>query len=336
MNNGFVSIVVRVAILGGFVSGGNCPYGMSWMHFNQLPWPATIHLLEIFPQLHDRNSSEAQETSHSKHDPPALSQPEACAHIWMGVDGAPLPFQTQDQIEYALRNAVVISMKKLNIGVAGVRKVVLEIDGTRLHAAFRDVDIYSPLWTDKRKSRLSFRDCCLFECAAYELSKMLGMKNVPPVVLRRIEGTMGTLQIWVENTMMEKERLKRKISAPDKALWNGQLLGMKVFDSLIFNDDRNQGNILIDENWKVWLIDHTRAFRPISSLPDPKTVQYCSREMWDRLKKLEENEIKSSLENFIRQNELEALFRRKSDLISHIQNLINEKGEHMVIFDHQP
>ena len=39
---------------------------------------------------------------------------------------------------------------------------------------------------------------------------------------------------------------------------------MRVFDELIANTDRNQGNMLIDKQWKLWLIDHTRGFRTTS------------------------------------------------------------------------
>ena len=36
---------------------------------------------------------------------------------------------------------------------------------------------------------------------------------------------------------------------------------MRVFDELIQNRDRNQGNILWTSDLTMWLIDHTRAFR---------------------------------------------------------------------------
>ena len=36
---------------------------------------------------------------------------------------------------------------------------------------------------------------------------------------------------------------------------------MRLFDSLIFNDDRNPGNYLFDADWKLWMIDHSRAFQ---------------------------------------------------------------------------
>ena len=36
---------------------------------------------------------------------------------------------------------------------------------------------------------------------------------------------------------------------------------MRIWDELIQNRDRNQGNILWTHDWTLWLIDHTRAFR---------------------------------------------------------------------------
>ena len=48
--------------------------------------------------------------------------------------------------------------------------------------------------------------------------------------------------------------------------WNAQLHILRVFDELIANTDRNQGNMLIDSRWKLWLIDHSRAFRTSSDL----------------------------------------------------------------------
>ena len=35
---------------------------------------------------------------------------------------------------------------------------------------------------------------------------------------------------------------------------------MKMFDLLIANIDRNQGNLIYDSDWHLFLIDHSRAF----------------------------------------------------------------------------
>lgn len=52
-----------------------------------------------------------------------------------------------------------------------------------------------------------FRDDAIFDCAAQELGKLLGMDNLPPVVQRTINGEKGVLQIWMENSITERDRL---------------------------------------------------------------------------------------------------------------------------------
>ena len=49
-----------------------------------------------------------------------------------------------------------------------------------------------------------------------------------------------------------------------------QIQIMRVFDELIQNRDRNQGNILWTNDWTMWLIDHTRAFRLGKELLKPE------------------------------------------------------------------
>ena len=36
---------------------------------------------------------------------------------------------------------------------------------------------------------------------------------------------------------------------------------VRLFDQLIYNIDRNIGNLMITNDWRIWAIDHTRAFR---------------------------------------------------------------------------
>ncbi len=49
-----------------------------------------------------------------------------------------------------------------------------------------------------------FRDNYIYEPAAYQLSLLLGLDNVPPATLRKIDNKNGSVQIWVENAMTEK------------------------------------------------------------------------------------------------------------------------------------
>ena len=127
-------------------------------------------------------------------------------------------------------------------------------------------------------------------------------------------------------------RIRDNLKAPDKVLWSKQIWNMRVFDNLIYNTDRNQGNILIDRNWKVWLIDHTRAFRREKELRNPGLIVQCGRKLWEKLKSLDEQVVRERLKKFLSSYEIKALLRRRDKLVQHIQKLIEERGENKVLF----
>ena len=172
-----------------------------------------------------------------------------------------MPFQNDSEILEFLRTARVVTWKSVGVGVNDISKVLLEKDGVQLHAAFRKVSIFKQrIKMDNGDIKSSFRDDCRFELAAYRLSRPLGLDNVPPVVKRKIGSDTGTLQVWVENAMMEMERHSENLQPPRELPWTQQWQTIRLFDNLIENDDRNEGNILIDVDWKLWMIDHTGSF----------------------------------------------------------------------------
>jgi len=265
--------------------------------------------------------------------PPPLVSPAASAGMWLGPEGEPLPFTSDEEVEEFLRTARPIHFRKIPLGVTQPKKALLEKDGVRMHAIFRDVN------QDKPRQRLkdgtvvlNFRDSYIFEPAAYKLSRLLGLDNVPPAILRKLRGKRGSLQAWVENTMTQRSRIRDNLKAPDKVLWSKQIWNMRVFDNLIYNTDRNHGNILIDRNWKVWLIDHTRAFRREKELRNPELIVQCGRKLWEKLKSLDGEIVRGRLKKFLRSSEIKALLRRRDKLVVHIQKLIQERGESKVLF----
>ena len=179
---------------------------------------------------------------------------------------------------------------------------------------------------------MGWRDCCLFECAAYQLGKLLGLRNIPPVVRRQIKCTEGTLQIWVEQALMESDRARQRIAAPDSWRFGMQWQVKDVFDALVHNDDRNGGNFLYDRDWKLWLIDHTRCFPLISELPKSIRIKYCERSLWEKLQSLDEALVEERLSPYLESDELNALFKRKEKLIRYIQEQIEQRGEDQVLF----
>lgn len=253
--------------------------------------------------------------------------------VWIGLEGKPLPWKSREEVLEYLQTADIKKLEKIPTGVTKPRKAFLEKDGVQAMAIFRDVNIQKDRWVDPNAGpRIDFRDSCVYECAAYWLSLLLGMDNIPPVVVRTYRGKKGTLQIWVENSMTETDRLEQKIRPPDLISWSRQWQVVELFDQLVYNDDRNMGNILIDPSWKVWLIDHSRCFRTFSELPHADKVNRCERKIWEKLQAVSGEEIESRLRDLLRSQEIRALVARRQLLVDHIQNLIATHGEEQVLW----
>lgn len=258
------------------------------------------------------------------------SQP--ARRVWLGPNGSPLPFSTDQQILEFLTTARVVSMKEIGDGVTKPKKVLLEKDGVQMHAIFRDVHVERDSSAIGKTAQRFLRDDCIFECAAYTLGRMLGIDTIPPVVRRTIDGRDGSLQIWVEQSITEKARRKLQISPADQRRWDRQWQVLWVFDNLVYNDDPNLGNALIDQQWTLWLIDHTRAFQSYPELPYPKRITQCERNLWQRLQTLDEAAVRQQLSPYLRPAEVDALLTRRRQLVEFIQSLIKARGEQVVLF----
>ena len=252
---------------------------------------------------------------------------------WLDASGAPLPFKTNQELLEFLKKAKVKEAKPISVGITGPQRLMLEMNGIRAHAHFNHVDEDKPVATfADGKRQIGFRDSHHFQGAAYELSLMLGLNNVPPSIERIVQGQNGTVTAWVENAFTEKDRLQKKLPPPRPLQWIHQMQNMHVWDNLIYNIDRNQGNILIDANWKVWMIDHTRAFRRNQELLEKPDFEICGRQFFQRLKDLNEGEGRQRLRPYLRGVEIDALLKRRVKLIAYIEDLIREKGEAAVLF----
>ncbi len=266
----------------------------------------------------------------------AAAAPAEPRHVWVSPDGKPLPFQTDEEIIQFLKTAKVVKDTAIPTGITAPRKLLVEKDGVRANAKWSEVN-------EERRSvqlptgpELGFRDSYLFDVAAYHLSVMLGMDSVPPAVVRSYEGTEGEIQIWVENAQMELDRVKKKINPPDLQFWNKQLNEMNIFDALIYNIDRTRENILITPDWKVWLIDHTRAFRRNTKLPEDARIVQCERTMFEKLKALDLQTLLTQLKPYLRKDEITAVIKRRDLIVASLNQAIKEKGEDQVLFTLAP
>ena len=208
--------------------------------------------------------------------------------------------------------------------------MLVQKDSLRVHAIFRDVR--EEQVSRSGRSALLLRDDCIFECAAYELNRLLGLDLVPPVVERKVQGEMGTLQLWIEGAETEKRRKRKGSPAGDKVRLERQGQIILIFDNLIFNDDRNSGNILHGPDGKIWMIDHTRSFRTDQELPYPGGVVSCEATLWRRLRSLKVSELRKTLRPYLRPSEVQALIERRRKLVELIQDIIDQKGEEVALF----
>ncbi|MDH3524863.1 MAG: metallophosphoesterase [Acidobacteriota bacterium] len=274
-------------------------------------------------------------TAAAEEEPAPVPVASPAATVWLGPDDEPLPLASDLEVIDFLRQARVTSVAAIPIGVSQPKRLMLERGTVRSKAVFRYQDV-----TEQRR-RLStgefvmfFRDSFINEVAAYELGQLLGMDNIPPAVERAIEDQPGSVQMWVENAMMESQRRQEGIMPPDPARFRRQFWEMRVFDNLINNTDRNQGNILFDPSWKLWLIDHTRSFARSKNLPAPKEVLGCSRSFFNRLKDLDETQVAERLGPYLSQLEIEALLARRERLVALLEQRIAERGEDNVLFNY--
>jgi len=255
-------------------------------------------------------------------------------YVYLDVDGKPLPFQDDAAILDALRTASVIEQKVMSRGVAQNSKLLLEIDGVRFHAVFRTINLSEREETGSKRIILTFRDTWMFEIAAYELSELLGIGRVPPVVARTIDGVPGSIQIWMEETTPEDLMVKDgRLDPPDTTSYLQQKSIMLVFDALIANSDRNQGNLLIDRDWNIWFIDQTRAFRETSALIDKEEIKTCERSLYQALRETTDEAIQERVESYLTSDEMTKLRRRHGKLVKYIEKLIENQGEANVLFD---
>jgi hypothetical protein len=97
---------------------------------------------------------------------------------------------------------------------------------------------------------------------------------------------------------------------------------VRVFDQLIYNTDRNLGNLIIDKDWKIWMIDHTRAFRTAHDLKEVKNLEKCEKNLLERLKALDEATLTSELKPFLTKAEITGLLKRRDKIVQFFE----EKG----------
>ena len=156
------------------------------------------------------------------------------------------------------------------------------------------------------------------EVAAYRLDRLLGLHMVPPTVVREIDGLKGTLQYIPEQTLSESDRVsngegERAICSMEK-----QQAAMFVFDTLIHNPVRTPQSMLYHpDEWQLVLVNHGNSFGTQTGRPPylENAGLNVGQEWRTALQKLDEDRLQANLGDVLDKNRLEALVKRRDDLI---------------------
>ena len=237
-------------------------------------------------------------------------------------------YPTPEAKENVLRTAKIVKAKKLGVGVTNPLKMTLRDGQTEFSAVFKNVDIRKAGMTQLKSGvEMDFKDSWQFDVAAYELDKLLGLNMVPVTVERRYEGEKGMLQWWVTDAMTEGDRKKKGLSPPDVDAWNQHLYKVRLFDNLVYNIDRNLGNLLITPDWKVWMIDHSRSFKNNDALKTQADIKRFSLSFVDALKRLDESKVKERCGKYLTTYEIRAMLKRRDAIVQLYERLYNEQGD---------
>jgi hypothetical protein len=246
----------------------------------------------------------------------------------------PVPNLSDTEKEQFLKTAKIIKTSSAKKGVTNTTRVTMT-DGAITHDAHvQCIDEAKHEFKTDRGTELNFKDSYRFNIAAYRLSRMLGIQNLPVTVERKVAGKTCAVDWWVDDVMMdEAARKQKKMEAPNPELWNNEIYVMRVFDQLIFNVDRNLTNMLILNSWDIMMIDHSRSFRLQHTLENPKNLGRCERTLLANLRALDHDAVRKALMPFCTKSEVESVMARRDAIVKYYDKLIKEKSESAVLYD---
>jgi hypothetical protein len=240
----------------------------------------------------------------------------------------------REQIKQFLLTAKIVHVKDSSKGITQPLRLTLS-DGKLTHdASYQAVDEHkSVLQMSDGHTEMNFVDSYKYNLAAYQLAEMLGVEDMLPVYVERkyIRGP-GSLSWWLPVKMDEADRVKQKIAVPDPDAWNDQMYRIRVFDELVRDNDANLTNVLIGEDWKIWRVDFTRAFRPNRDLRDANNLVRCDRQLLEKLKTLNAEQLSDKTKHYLTKDELKAVIARRDKIVARFEQLVREKGEEAVLY----
>ncbi len=240
------------------------------------------------------------------------------------------------QWEEFLKTADIIDQRQISGREAVTSPWVLTLKkGDATHQA---------LWKNAQGRMAGYIEGWQYEIAAYLMDKLIGLNMVPPTVEREFNGSKGSCQYWMDNTMTLRDREEKKIKMPLIKVfnWNRSTYLQRFWDNLIDNEDRHLNQILITADWRMILIDHSRSFRDSRTSKKliytekhkegPKLMSELPRRIVENAKALTFESIRAAVGNTLTDDEIRNILFRRDLILGEIDKLIQKNGEKNVLY----
>jgi len=229
------------------------------------------------------------------------------AKVWIGH---------YDEYEKYLEAAPIERVADVPIGVTKPKQAFFAPGGLAASGIVKDLPM---------GRRSGFWEAHKSEVAAYQLDRLLGLDMVPVTVERRVGAAQASVQLWVEGCRHVKD--VDQSTCPRPMEWAKQVCRQRVFDNLIANIDRNVGNLLVDGEWNLILIDHSRAFAS-DKMPFEKEMTRIDREMLAGLKALDEAALMTRVRPWVLgDGQVRGILKRRDKIVARFERLARERGE---------
>ena len=231
------------------------------------------------------------------------STPAGSAKIWEGRNA---------EFEEYIRTAEIDHFDDISLGVTHPKRAYFKPGGLVASVAWKVLPPGRPSgYWESYKS----------EIAAYELDKLLDMRMVPVAVEKRWKGQTAAAILWLTPIHSWKEMEAR----PKPGKWVRQVARMKMFDNFICNKDRNAGNLMVDDDWNLFLIDHSRAF--ITDKDMAVKMEHIDPEVWNRMLALDEPALTAAIGKWVEGGVVRSILARREKMKIAIDKLVAANGE---------
>ena len=236
------------------------------------------------------------------------AQETTSARTWVG---------RESELEAYLKSVQPTKIENIGTGVTRPKKATLPPGGPFAMLAWKPIKpgVYS-----------GYQESYKHEIAAYELDKFFGMGMIPPTVEKTIDGEVGAAVMWASPTKSFKDLGgvpgQNGVKGPTGVQvprWIGQVARAKMFDNLIGNTDPNLGNWLVDPEWNLILIDHTRAFTTNKNLYHQ--LSSVDGALWAKMKALDDASLTSVVGTWLDKSAIKAMLERRDKMQAVVDKL---------------